>query len=908
MNNKAKINNMPLGEIIYKFGLKIQLQDMNAIIKDEELEKEFEKKRLDGFFDESNGNNRLRNFILENEDKVDKLELVFRTLYNMMLRPMSDEDKRIRQNIISQIRGIENETYRLYVKKDGTINVKITTAKDLIEGRTEIHIDENKNKERILNLEKETLPIEQLVKSLNLSDLTMFVRDRDLAGLLIYQAMYNKLMRTDGFVNDSNNMIDIDESIEQGKNFEMSEFMPEISHIMGKYTDYINLDQMVLCSLFRYINYLENNDISNKEYAEIKNRIEKLYGYLKHKNTKILLEVGKTSSGDYIFNEYRIREVKGSLEKLRPDKYMGKATVERIKTALLEGKSTLNSLQDGEIEFLNLSDEEKIKLVNLSDENYIYLIKTGNITKGLMEQINENTQEVKPEAVQALYENKTIDIPGIIDLYERGKINLDELLNLELPIFENITFEQVYENCQNNQHLEAYKKILDANLEMKEKYKSKAIEKYLENLDSSYLEVFISLGVIEKSDLEGVVDENDWIELLDEGTISEEFCITLYQKGFISTETVKNNKIAKKTLIKKWEEGQLATQDFEKLNIGVQELLQMCDIGELNGRKIHELLHTDEEKEKIRRQTRSAYAYGFYDTVKPGLACYNNNLMDTDSIVDLIKSMKIEEGEIVEACKNGFLSGEKIAQLRYRNVISPETFAKLKEEGLLTEQEEISVINNLTPQEIIEELEKNGIKVIVNMDEIMEKAEESVKRRKNNIVDSKKSRKNIIQPLLRHKVLKLLGTDIISSTPKQGFRGYQAYLIPALDIAVLEKLFSNDKEGNPKFNYGDATYVCELGKYIIVSGQSKQEIRAFMDVEGTNNGNIELVEHKKNWGKKLLKAICKVNPRVSTTRNASGKIDAITCNGKKLDINVLELSNLVEQMYNGDYTIKLEEH
>lgn len=499
----------------------------------------------------------------------------------------------------------------------------------------------------------------------------------------------------------------------------------------------------------------------------------------------------------------------------------------------------------------------------------------------------------------------------LIELYLQGKVDFQDVaLEGEINL-EDIFFEYSKQDNELRQEKIAslYKKMLESFDETKlNEHKEDIYNKYLNTLDAKYLEVFLGLGALKYEDLQGIMTAKEWMEALERKEISGEFFSNLQQNGIITVEDIKTNKQILLNELILWESGAIPSNQIESLGISIDELLTMTDKGQITGKRIKELLHSEDEKDKIRRRIRSNYAYGFFSTIKPGFACYSNNLINRDTIIALMKEMKIKEQEVVDACMAGILSGEKIAELHYQHLISKKDFTKMKEMGMITDEEEIAVLNNLTPDEMISELEENGCKEIVNIEEIIAESTKPTGKTKRRGEGTFGSKKTVINPIARNRLLELLGTDKIVTTPEQGFKGYQVYLIPKLKVAIMEKLFRQNKDKEIKPAYGDATYICELGKFIMVAGQSKQQIRAFMDVEGSSNGNVEIIHHRKSWASKLIEAISKVNPQVKIQKDKNKKIEHVTIDGQVVDLEIQRINDLMSQVREGSYCLDLEDY
>ena len=80
-----------------------------------------------------------------------------------------------------------------------------------------------------------------------------------------------------------------------------------------------------------------------------------------------------------------------------------------------------------------------------------------------------------------------------------------------------------------------------------------------------------------------------------------------------------------------------------------------------------------------------------------------------------------------------------------------------------------------------------------------------------------------------------------------------------------------------------------------------------MNIEGSSNGNVRIINHTSGWGCNLLRAIQSVNPNISIDM-AKDEVTSISKEGKPLDINIEELNRITRLMKKGEYSISLEEY
>lgn len=931
---ESDINKMSLAEINRRMGMSTRIEDFSVIIETND------EKRIESFVRKIKKSTDIYHALITefegDESKINKLALIIITLdryltnYKGVLKTLNankkatPEEIKKREEIFKKyietakdfLRDIDKTIHILKFDSEGYCFIENINSQELVQGKKK-----SENAIKLKELRERGLGLIEVANSIILTDFANIICDTKLGEYMRYQAFFNSALEKGIISRDDELFFDTEEQINAFRDkIEYIEMLPEIERILEDNIEYYDFDKLLLCSAYRHIEFLESStQIAEEAEEEFFRRLTIIQEYLRGKNVKLQGRLEKQNYDDKGLYEiveisYKVRDFERDMQKFRGKTYYGRAKVADIKEKLLSGQILFGDLEYREIK---LTSEEKISIAVANNENYFYLIQNGLIDKNIVNKINERRQDLSKECLQELLTKKVLTEKQIIELYLTGKVQLDEISSINLDFNGNLTIEDIHlEFCKDDNEdrqkriSELYKKMMEEqeSEDKREKEKQRIYDAYLNSLDAKYLEIFTKIGVLSFGDLEGIMTAREWMESLEIGEISEQFFFELQKNRIIEAEDIKQDKKMLSNELKFWEDGIVTSNQIELLGISVDELLEMCDRGEITGKRIYELLHSEEEKDNVRRKLKSCYTYGAFSTIKPGFVGYNNNLLSRDNIVALIKEMKISEREIVDACFQGFLSGERIAELYYQHLISKCEYLKIKEKGLVKEEEEISVLNNLTPEEMIAELEENGCKQIVDIEEIIREAT-------SKKGDSKKKgevkfgyRKQVINPIARNKLLEALGADKIVTTPEQGFKGYQVYLVPRLNIAVMEKLFRENKDKEVKPSYGDATYICELGKFLLIAGQSKKEIREFMELDGTNNGKVEIIEHRKNWGCKLIDAISRVNPNVCIQKDKNKKIQQISANGKDINIDIKNINEVIENIQRGNYSLFLEDY
>lgn len=926
---EAEIQKISIKQIFRRVGMALQEADVKMSIK-RTNNKRYEE-LINKVDQEITGETRTKQyrdsiiaFLEKYEPYIDKTSLLLLMLENYVktisqykFNPNADKDSIDKITKYASIAkemldGVDRKLYRLAINSDRSVKIVTISSKDLCGEHKE-----RSNLEKKEELEKNGVHLGEVLDSIILTDLGKLVCDFDLGELIGSQVLYNTALKK-GIDPTKIDINGIPKEIEDGIKF--SEMLPQTEEAIIQNIDNIDFDKLVLCASYRYIEFLEEkSDSESTEYTvEIIRRLKGMYNYLADKNVKIVGQIevpqydGFREECDYEQVSYKVKDLEKDMEKIIGSIYWGKAKVKEAQNSLWQGEIFLSDIPEG---MVKLTAEEQKFLATINDKNYMYLLKNGKIKPEDIGIINSAKKEISRECLELLLKKEIIAPDDIVDLYVQKKTEKADITALNIDLSQALTAQRVYEEYAKEDNEEGQERIEDLyrsvilegkSKEELEKEKQKIYDAYLQTMDSKYLELFVNMGTLEFSDLDGIMSGQEWVEALEKGEISEEFFTRLQEQNLISDEDIKQTSKNVDLQLKLWEKGKISSEKIKNLGISFEELMDRCDKGQIKGIRVGELL-TKDELLKCARQVCSSFAYGRYNTIRPAISAYNAFIINRDKTIELIKAMKTPSAEIEHLLEEGLLGGEKIAELRYQRIITKGQFRTLKEKGLVTDEEEVRVANNLTPEEMLKELENNGCEKITNMQEILEGINLKIKREKSTNKPREKFEKRTLNPVGRDEILNLFGKDMVVSTPKDGFNGYQAYLIPKLGIAVLEKMFRKSKTGEPRLSYGDATYICEIGKYIQVSGQSKQEVKQFMNIEGSNNGNVRIINHTSGWGCNLLRAIQTVNPHISIDM-AKDEVTSISKEGKPLDINIEELNRITRLMKKGEYSISLEEY
>lgn len=393
---ESEIKKMTINQLIQQIGIALQPQDVIEMIdiSREDLITEFHK----GFrsIEEDEYPRYLINFLREHEDAIDKVSMVMLTLENYNEILSENESRLVKSEYTEQIirwknRAIEilkDVNKKIYMlqdeEKEKKVKVKVIGSQEIITGN-----GRKKNSKKLADMEKEGLTLVDLLTSLCLSDLEEVICNRELGELIRFQGFSNAAVKKGLISKDSKyRIVDTQEKIDElVKQISASEVLPEVEEIMKQNIAYIDLDKLLLCSAYRYLEYLE--EISEKEVPELLRRevkriLEAIQKSLKGNSVNLEGEIEKKvyennelkeqsdDEVEYIKISYTVGDLRRDMQKFEGNTYWGKAKIEEVKASLFIGETLLENVN---MRRIGLKREELIFLAIENDDNYLYLLE-----------------------------------------------------------------------------------------------------------------------------------------------------------------------------------------------------------------------------------------------------------------------------------------------------------------------------------------------------------------------------------------------------------------------------------------------------------------------------------------------------------------------------------------------------
>ena len=237
-------------------------------------------------------------FLLEHDSEIDKLRFIMVTLRNFRERlelegkyKISDREKKDIQDgmeaIKKLLKGID-ETFVFYnIDEDTNKIVKLMIINTAEESQGKSRKDRNANTKRLEEIEKE-LALDDIAQGIMAYDFEFTMAfDEKIGAEMRYMAEYNTIINEYGsdFTQLDGNLT----ATELAGQIDRVKFIDETIRTLWYHIEEVNMDKMLLCSAYRYIDGLELQEIKRNAINEVKNRLEIIRRHIK-KNVTITID------------------------------------------------------------------------------------------------------------------------------------------------------------------------------------------------------------------------------------------------------------------------------------------------------------------------------------------------------------------------------------------------------------------------------------------------------------------------------------------------------------------------------------------------------------------------------------------------------------------------------------------
>lgn len=510
-------------------------------------------------------------------------------------------------NIAKKIGKGMDESFAFYFYNTGTneYDIKIIDSKELIDGiKTKSSANLKRFKEIdedfIKDDETKTIGLEYFLQSIVISDFNNIFPNEQIGDnmrtlILENQVIKNNIKTRTELETLKNENYDEYENLIEKTQFH--NILSDIKNLLRKYIKYVNIDNLLAISAYRFEESLENDLIPYERANDVKIILNKLIRHIKNNTVfHFSLQDRKDNSYDLKDIEYSVSDIKNFINRFTDDSYIKKSQIEEYKNKIDSEEITLFDLDPQYVKICFSSSElEKVAKLNSQNLQYVSTILQWNkdkILDAIKFQKNCTVELLKdfmtqkiicPNDIISLYKDNIIDIEYIKNLKEYSNFSNEISTSELISLYDNYNKNKSQENNSTNytRYLNLYKEILlNDNPKETEKYSLKLMEQMVENYDKNHIDTHITQ--LEEFYKQGLLTLNTIIEWNDPSVI-ETFLTDLYKENIIQLNDVK--KFVKN--------GNLPFEYIKQLvweeNINYEERLKLLEEGWIPEEEIFEL-------------------------------------------------------------------------------------------------------------------------------------------------------------------------------------------------------------------------------------------------------------------------------------------------------------------------------
>ena len=837
----GKFDNVKLEELFNKVGIILGITDIIYFCQDENIIKQY----MDLCKESNNNSKIISKFLIENESQIDKEKLLFCIYinYSRNLKLLRDRIKSVSKgskeyNLCVQEEKLETEhinkvrnilkSLDLYILKpllleDGRLDSTIYSSRELILNRKK---SGTRNLERLNEIDNE-LSDEgngsiNLLQVLILSDLKFILPDEQVGLELRECILTNATYRKGEYSSDElaylrdheyNKFTDIIDSIEP------EYFLPEFREELIRNIRFIDFDRMLLLMVYRYEEYLEEEENQQISPVIIKAIIDYIKDKIKDKEVCFDLKLEKRVTYEPTKVKYSYKDLEKFSERFIGESYITKGEIVKTKQALKVGQIFINDIDTYLIRFIDFEPEEFESIMHYSDENFACVVESFNFDEEkVLSKFKEHPESISINIILYLYDNKRITINAIVELYSEGLISKEfvQELSAKSDISLKLTLTQI------NEHYITLKKQSEPN------------ENDLNKLDKE-IELFKLLNLDDKTDEELQEVSDSVMYQIAECFEDEEDIMFYYEKGLITLNTLAEWS-GEQIIEKLFNQSKITFEDIDKSNISIdikRSVLSKRIIARIEEYETEELLEI----------------------------IYKGYLLEKH-ILDIYKLAILNETYADEMLNKGVITVPT-----YIDIISI-TKEKLEEQANTKISEVISMdIRSFSLNIVEDEMEESDLAIGYIPDSKKENREKTKRDDTSNYRINAKDSETLIDPNIRWEFLKALrcklpkDKDLVNDDPNNPFHNYEFFVIEGKDDDDIEKdsivigeRFFKDKEKEGDFATSNATYIWQYKDYLVTrkilnSNQRKNKRTALKETSGV----IYVANHRPgSWAVSLL--------------------------------------------------------
>ena len=474
------INKFNLNDLFKEIGKLITPEDVYSFLEPE-FYSDFDEilKIIDKDF--NLGRELLYDFLIANEEKVDKPVLVLITLenyYRTIVTGKFNEQERQKAEIMMEkckelLDGEDISIYKhntnsktgmvdsifetssvelcsieskLYIKSERLKKLE-KKRQDAVERRKQAREKKrNKNLEQINEI-NENVPIEYILQFIAISDIdNVLVPNRNMGEAIRFKVLRNTLIEDMNLPKDKvQEMLyagDLDTISTQIKT---EAYLNKFKQAVYDYAEYFDINKMLMYASYRAIERLDHIENTPEILESVHSILNYISDFLKKKNAKISCEVDDIYNQGKKFVKYDKNDLKRDLERFAGNiVFLTDEKIAAIKEDLLSKEGKFNDYDTQVLVRLGLTIKEWEKLVKSSSENFEYFIDEFEYEQEDVDEILDDIEEIKIECLYKLIGKELITEDKIKQLIIKKTISLETVL--QLAAIEEVSEEVIIES------------------------------------------------------------------------------------------------------------------------------------------------------------------------------------------------------------------------------------------------------------------------------------------------------------------------------------------------------------------------------------------------------------------------------------------------------------------------------
>lgn len=404
----------------------------------------------------------LYTFLINHDREIDKFKFVMTLLINYQERLAMSEGIQIMPEEMDMIqkgikgvkkllKGIDRTIVHYNMANDGSkiSHLTVLNSKEVLEGKSRKERNSNRKRLEALKVDADFVDI---IQSIFATDIEYTIAyDTTIGSEIRYMIEYNTVMRE-----YKDRLDEIDTNLPVSKiasQIDRVKFVEEIADDLENHIEEINMDKLLLCSAYRYIEGMEQGWIKKDVAEELKRRLLIIRKHIE-KNPKVTI---------YPDISYTLKDLERDLTRFigkeKNVTYLPKSDCEKLREMLLTGEITLNNLGRQTVLAIGLDNASLSEVLRKKPDNYIFFLMGEKCpyNKNVILKDIVNAKRCPLDLLKLLCERTDITSQEICDLFNKEIITVSDLRAVR-EVFGTIITDEVllekYEQYKSNSEQE----------------------------------------------------------------------------------------------------------------------------------------------------------------------------------------------------------------------------------------------------------------------------------------------------------------------------------------------------------------------------------------------------------------------------------------------------------------------